>query len=148
MSPHLRISVHSPAPAAAVAVVDAGLDDHNIAAAPLGDVQSLHVIAEDARGAVVGGAIGRTWGTCCELLQLWVAPEVRATGVGSQLMEVFEQDARRRGCLLVYLDTFSFQAPAFYQARGYEEALRTEGYTGGVFKLTLHKHLRAKLGEA
>ena len=42
---------------------------------------------------------------------------------------------------LVYLDTFSFQAPSFYQARGYAEVLRTEGFTGGVIKLTMHKWL-------
>lgn len=56
-------------------------------------------------------------------------------------MDAFEQNARTRGCQLVYLDTFSFQAPNFYQARGYVEVLRTVGFTGGVIKLTMHKRL-------
>jgi hypothetical protein len=62
MSLQIQISVHIAAPAKAVAVVDAGLDSHNIASAPLVDVQLLHVIAQNRDGTVVGGAIGRTWG--------------------------------------------------------------------------------------
>ena len=60
-------------------------------------------------------------------------------------MDVFEQNAHSRGCRLVYLDTFSFQAPNFYQARGYVEMLRTEGFTGGVIKRTMHKRLDAEV---
>jgi GNAT superfamily N-acetyltransferase len=141
MSSHFTISIHSPGPDNAVTVVDAGLDAYNLAEATLNDVQSLHVIAQDAGGTVIGGAIGRTWGACCELQQLWVSAELRSTGIGTQLMDAFEQNARSRACRLVYLDTFSFQAPTFYQARGYEEVLRTVGFTGGVIKHTMHKRL-------
>lgn len=143
MPSHTQISVDSPAAAEAIAAVDAGLDEYNIASAPLGDVRTLHVIADGPNGTVVGGAIGRTWGHCCELQQLWVSPDLRSNGLGSQLMDAFEQEAKNRGCLMVYLDTFSFQAPAFYQGRGYREVLRTEGFTGGIAKLTMHKSLNA-----
>jgi GNAT superfamily N-acetyltransferase len=141
MSSHIQISVHLQAPAAAVAVVDAGLDDFNIASAPLDDVHSLHVIAHNPDGTVVGGAIGRTWGECCELQQLWVSAELRSAGMGTRLMDAFEQAARSRSCKLVYLETFSFQAPIFYQFRGYVKVLRTEGFTRGVTKFTMHKWL-------
>jgi GNAT superfamily N-acetyltransferase len=148
MSSHLRISVQSPASPAAIAIVDEGLDQYNIAGAPLTDVRPLHVIAEDWNGLVVGGAIGRTWGECCELQQLWVSPRERTNGIGSRLMDAFEKVAQDRGCLLVYLDTFSFQAPVFYGARGYTEVLRTTGFTGGVAKITMHKSLHAERAEA
>lgn len=139
-----RIHVHAPAPVAATAVVDAGIGDFNAAAAAtLADVQPLHVIASDERAAVLGGAIGRTWGACCELQQLWVHGESRGQGLGSALMDAFELHARQRGCRLVYLDTFSFQAPAFYRARGYQDVLVTAGFTGGVVKFTMHKTLQA-----
>jgi GNAT superfamily N-acetyltransferase len=143
-----RISVFSPAPPGAIATVDAGLDEYNVAGAPITDVRSLHVIAEDKDGIVVGGAIGRTWGQCCELQQLWVCAELRSNGIGSHLMDAFEQEAENRGCALVYLDTFSFQAPVFYQARGYREVLRTVGFTGGVAKITMHKSIHANRTEA
>lgn len=136
-----RITVHAPAAPEAVAIVDAGLDEHNMAGAPLHDVQPLHVIASRHDGKVIGGAIGRTWGKCCELQQLWVAPECRSQGEGTLLMEAFEREAKARGCDLVYLDTFSFQAPAFYAKAGYVEVVRTAGFTGGVVKFAMQKQL-------
>lgn len=57
-------------PAAPLLAVDAGLEAHNRAAAPLDDVQPLAAIASLPSGEVIGGAVGRTWGGCCELLQL------------------------------------------------------------------------------
>lgn len=138
---HVQISVHSSAPTAAVAVIDAGLDTFNTAGAPLHDVRPLHAIATDEAGGTVGGAIGRTWGQCCELQQLWVSDAARRHGVGTGLMKSFEAEARRRGCTLIYLDTFSFQAPDFYRSLGFKEVLRIAGFTGGVVKHTLHKSL-------
>jgi GNAT superfamily N-acetyltransferase len=143
-----QISVHSPAPAEAIATIDAGLDEYNIAGAPLDDVKPLHVIAKDPDSNVVGGAIGRTWGECCELHQLWVRGELRSSGVGTRLMEAFENHAHGRGCRLVYLETFSFQAPSFYQARGYKQVLRIVGFTAGVIKFTMQKKLDGSRAES
>lgn len=129
--------------AADLATVDAGLGTHNDAEPELQQVQPLHVLARNAAGAVLGGAVGRTWGGCCELQQLWVQPDQRGQGLATQLMQRFEQRAAARGCRLVYLDTFSFQAPAFYARRGYQVVLQTAGYTGGIVKFTMHKALAA-----
>ena len=138
----IDVSVDGSATASALATVDAGLDEHNAASASLEDVRPLHVIATDEHGKVCGGAIGRTWGQCCELLQLWVAAAHRSQKVGTRLMDAYEREAAARGCRLVYLDSFSFQAPEFYVQRGYVEALRTAGFPGGIAKITLHKRLR------
>ncbi|MCA0176819.1 MAG: GNAT family N-acetyltransferase [Proteobacteria bacterium] len=143
MSRQLRISVQSPASEAAIAAVDEGLSEYNVAVGPLSDVRPLHVIAADESGNVGGGAIGRTWGLCCELQQLWVADVQRGKGLGTELMRSFEAEAKRRGCQLVYLDTFTFQAPALYGALGYTEVLRTEGFANGVAKHTMQKKLDA-----
>lgn len=112
--------------------VDAGLDAHNHAAARLGDVRPLAALATDESGAVVGGAVGRTWGGCCELQQLWVAAEHRGDGVGSRLLRDFEARARTRGCHTFYLNTFSFQAPEFYQRHGYAVLAQIAGYPDGI----------------
>ena len=137
----LRITVHSPASAEALAIVDSGLHEFNKQTRAVHDVKKLHVIATDDDGKVTGGAIGRSWGKCCELLELWVAPERRGRNEGTELLQAFEQEAKRRGCELVYLDTFSFQAPVFYGKLGYVEVLRTEGYSDGVVKITMQKQL-------
>jgi GNAT superfamily N-acetyltransferase len=126
-------------PREAALAVDAGLDAHNQAAAPLDDVRPLASFARDAAGRVVGGAVGRTWGRCCELLQLWVAPERRRQGVASRLLQRFEARAAARGCDVFYLTTLSFQAPAFYLQRGYASIAEIRGYPDGIAKYLMQK---------
>ncbi|MCW5664644.1 MAG: GNAT family N-acetyltransferase [Piscinibacter sp.] len=119
--------------------VDAGLDQHNFAVAPLTEVRQLAAFATGATGQVAGGAVGRTWGKCCELLQLWVASEHRSQGVGSHLMLEFEARARTRGCSIFYLTTLSFQAPEFYRKHGYNVLAEITGYPKGIVKYLMHK---------
>jgi GNAT superfamily N-acetyltransferase len=126
-------------PEASLLAVDAGLESHNQSAAPLGDVRPLASFATDEGGNIVGGAVGRTWGACCELLQLWVAPERRGSGVGSRLLRDFEQHARGRGCTVFYLTTLSFQAPDFYGRHGYAVLARIDGYPDAITKYLMQK---------
>jgi len=135
------LSVHEAAAAADLARIDDGLEAHNRREAALADVRGLDVVARTSAGVVIGGAIGRTWGGCCELLQLWVDAPVRGRGLGDRLMAAFEAEAAGRGCSLVYLSTFSFQAPGFYAKRGYAVVLETAGFTGGVVKFMMQKTL-------
>lgn len=137
----LQLSTHDTWPCDAAALVDAGLDAHNSTARPLQDVRALACIARAADGSVRGGALGRTWGQCCELQQLWVDEALRHQGQGRRLMQAFEQAAVARGCRTFYLYTFSFQALDFYRSMGYDVALTITGYTEGVEKYTMLKHL-------
>lgn len=50
--------------------------------------------------------------------------------------------AAQRGCRTVYMDTFSFQAPAFYHGRGYAVAAELRGFPDGIVKFLLVKPLR------
>lgn len=118
----------------AAAIVDAGLGKSNEAAAPLHEVRPLSCFARLASGQVVGGAVGRTWGKCCELQQLWVDPQFRRQGIAMRLVRQFESRAEGRGCETFYLETFSFQAPALYRSLGYEPAAELRGFPGGVVK--------------
>jgi len=137
----IRYAVEAQAARADLDAVDAGLDAFNDAEPELRRVQPLAVLARDAQGRVLGGALGRSWGECAELQQLWVHDEGRRRGVGRRLMALFEAEAAGRGCRLVYLDTFSFHAPDFYRKLGYQEVLQTAGFTGGIVKFTFHKTL-------
>ncbi len=119
--------------------VDTGLEQHNYAVAPLKEVRELAAFATDEAGNVVGGAVGRTWGQCCELLQLWVAPELRSRGVGSRLLQEFEVHARTRGCSIFYLTTLSYQAPEFYRRHRYAVLAQIAGYPNGIVKFLMHK---------
>ena len=124
-----------------VQAVDAGLGAHNDTVQELAQVRTLNVIAREADGTVCGGAVGRTWGECCELQQLWVSAPLRGRGMGSELVQRFEAEARNRGCRLVYLTTFSFQAPDFYQRCGYHVVRETRGYPAGIVRHDLEKRL-------
>ena len=126
-------------PKAVLDAVDEGLERHNQAAAPLHDVRPLACVARDEAGRVIGGAVGRTWGSCCELLQLWVDPGSRKQGIASRLLERFERRAAGRGCRIYYLTTLSFQAPAFYRKRGYAAIAEISGYPDGISKYLMHK---------
>jgi len=137
--PPLAFTTTDTPPEDRLLAVDAGLERHNHAAAPLADVRPLAAFATDDSGTVVGGAVGRTWGNCCELLQLWVAPEHRSRGVGSRLLLDFEARARARGCSVFYLTTLSFQAPEFYRRHGYDVLARIAGYPEGIVKFLMHR---------
>lgn len=127
----LTFTLHDELPPEA-AIVSTGLGNANAAAAPLHDVRALACIARDARGGVIGGAIGRTWGACCELQQLWVDPAHRRRGIASRIVRAFERHAEARGVRTFYLETFSFQAPELYRALGYRVKLELRGFAPGI----------------
>lgn len=137
----LQIQINAPANPDEIAVVDTGLQNFNNAASTIIDVKPLHIIATGKDAKVNGGAIGRTWGGCCELQQFWVDAGYRGKGAGTLIMDSFEKEAVDRGCKLVYLDTFTFQAPLFYEKRGYTEVLRITGFSGGEEKICMQKNI-------
>jgi GNAT superfamily N-acetyltransferase len=99
----------------------------------------LSCFARDAAGQVVGGAIGRRWGGCCELQQLWVAPSSRRQGIGAGLVRAFEAHGRSHGCSYFYLETLSFQAPWLYQSLGYRVAHEHAVFPHGIVKYLMVK---------
>ncbi|HVE49417.1 MAG TPA: GNAT family N-acetyltransferase, partial [Casimicrobiaceae bacterium] len=114
----------------------------NDAAAPLHEVRAMSCFARLASGQVVGGALGRRWGSCCEIQQVWVDSAFRRNGVGSKLVRAFEAEARSHGCVSFYLETFSFQAPHFYRALGYEVAYEHNIYPHGIVRYLMVKHAK------
>ncbi len=137
----IAITLHDEVPAAEGRLVDSGLGDANEAAAPLHEVRALSAFARLASGAVIGGAVGRTWGECCELQQLWVDPAQRRQGIGARLVREFEQHALARGCRTFYLETFSFQAPSLYRSLGYEVTHELHGFAPGIVKYLMVRRL-------
>ena len=79
----------------------------------------VNVVARDAADVVVGGLLGEVNLGWLFVSALWVHPERRHSGVGSELMRAAEEEARRRRCVGIYLDTYSFQARPFYEGLGF-----------------------------
>ncbi len=140
-TPSISVTGYDSYPAEECALVDQGLGAFNDAAAPLHEVQAIACFARDSSGKVVGGAVGRRWGTCCELQQLWVQPEQRRQGVGSALVRAFEAHASSHGCTSFYLETFSFQAPSLYMGLGYAVEYQRTVYPHGIVKYHMGKQM-------
>ncbi|MEU3375127.1 GNAT family N-acetyltransferase [Streptomyces sp. NPDC006711] len=96
-------------------------------------------LTEDA--LMAGGLVGRTWAGWLHVDLLWVDPGVRAAGLGTQLLSRAEELARERGCAYARVETWDFQAPGFYQARGYDIVATIPNYPPGVTEYTLTKPL-------
>ena len=70
-----------------------------------------------------------------------VTEALRGCWYGHQLLEAIEQEARQRGAMHAYLDTFSFQAPEFYEKHGYEVFGVLHDFPPGQERIYLTKKL-------
>jgi GNAT superfamily N-acetyltransferase len=119
----------------------APLVQYNDSQAGPGQHRPLVVTLRDAAGQVVGGLWGAT-GYGWLFTQLLVVPEsARGKGVGTRLMHMAEQEAIGRGCQNAWLDTFEFQAKAFYERLGYVCFGELADYPSGFSRYFLRKTL-------
>ncbi|HXH80164.1 GNAT family N-acetyltransferase [Nocardioides sp.] len=112
--------------------LDQQLSDHlsefNRAATPgIAPATELTVRARDAAGDLVGGVSGWTWGDAGGMGLVWVREDHRGAGVGRRLLAAFEAEAASRGCTHVFVTSFTFQAPSFYERHGYRQIFRWVG---------------------
>ena len=117
------------------------IHEFNFATTGYRDGRSLSCFLRDDDGALVAGIDGFTWGGYARVDYLWVTEQLRGQGLGSRLLDAAEEEARRRGCGTIVLDTHSFQAPHLYRARGYAEIGTTidtpRDYTQTLFQKPL-----------
>jgi GNAT superfamily N-acetyltransferase len=92
-------------------------------------------------GASIGGLTARIGYSRMFVELLFVPEHLRGTGIGRQLMERAEDVAREHGCTGIWLDTFTFQAPGFYQKLGYSVFGEIRDYPPGFSRFFLHKPL-------
>ena len=102
------------------AVIEGGLDHFNDEITGYGDRQPLAVVVRDPEtGRVLGGAIGRS-SLGLLFLDLFHLPNaLRGQGLGTEILQRFEDEGRQRRCRSAVLYTISFQAPGFYERNGW-----------------------------
>lgn len=103
------------------------LDDFNASAVPGPAAVELTVRCTDEADDLLGGISGWTWREAAGIGMTWIRSDQRAKGLGQQLLQEFEREARDRGVRRVFVTSFTFQAPAFYERQGYEEIFRWGG---------------------
>ena len=94
--------------------------------------EPLNLYVEDEHGEIMAGLVAETFGNWLEIEYLFVKEELRGQGIGSQLLQQAESEAKKRNCRFAFVNTYQFQAPAFYQKHGYQEVfiLKDYPYTG------------------
>lgn len=94
--------------------------------------EPLNLYIEDENGQLMAGLVAEIFGNWLEIEYLFVKEDLRGQGIGTQLLQQAESEAKKRNCRYVFVNTYQFQAPAFYQKYGYKEVftLKDYPYTG------------------
>ena len=94
--------------------------------------EPLNLYVEDEHGQLLAGLVAETFGNWLEIEYLFVKEDLRGQGIGSQLLQQAESEAKKRNCRFAFVNTYQFQAPAFYHKQGYKEvfSLKDYPYTG------------------
>ncbi|MFC5467419.1 GNAT family N-acetyltransferase [Cohnella suwonensis] len=101
--------------------------------------EPINLILKDQEDQIFGGVLGRFYRFALYIHVLWVSDQLRGQGYGSRLLEEIESISRSKGCRLIHLDTWNFQAPEFYKKHGYEIFGILEGFPEGFKRYYLRK---------
>lgn len=119
-----------------------GLHRFNASETGDGDCSRLTVFLRDEAGNVVGGLLGETYWGWLYVEFMWIEEAHRRLGYGDRLLATAEREAVKRGCVEAHLDTFSFQAFAFYERRGYKAFGVLEDFPPGHSRIFMRKVLK------
>lgn len=132
--------VEHPSEAERRSVLD-GLLAFNARYIPDENYTPVALLIESAAGEAQGGLVGAIYWNAFFVDLLWVAEDLRGSGVGRALMLQAEAYARSRRCAIMHLDTMSFQARGFYEKLGFSVFGTMTGYPHGIERYYLVKHL-------
>ncbi len=99
------------------------------------------VLLHPESDAIVGGLWGESDYDWLYITMLVVPDKFRKRGIGSALMKKAEELAVNRGCVGIRVDTFSFQAPGFYEKLGYQRFGKLANHPKGYERIYYFKAL-------
>ncbi|WP_260928058.1 GNAT family N-acetyltransferase [Novosphingobium sp. 9] len=121
----------------------APLRSYNLAHGGDPRLRPVAILLTDEHGNHVGGL----WGKCSYdwlFVELLAVPEaLRGGGYGSKLIVEAERIAREHGCIGLWLDTYEFQARAFYEKLGFDVFGTLEDHPVGQRRYFLRKRFTA-----
>jgi GNAT superfamily N-acetyltransferase len=118
-SSNLTLSIDDDPSPQDVDFVENSLRQYNLLHAPADNYRPLQIFLRSEENTLLGGLLGETYWGWLHISILWIDESVRKQGYGRQMIQKAEQEAVRRGCHAVHLDTMSFQALPFYAGLGY-----------------------------
>jgi GNAT superfamily N-acetyltransferase len=127
----LTYNVTSASTHSARKIILKGLIEYNRQKAGPAKWHTVAVVINDSRGRVLGGLSGWTGWDWMHIELFWLPEELRHQGHGRKLMQLAEAEARKRGCIGIYLNTASFQAPDFYPRLGFKALAAIDDFPPG-----------------
>ncbi|MDR6102914.1 GNAT superfamily N-acetyltransferase [Agrobacterium larrymoorei] len=115
-----QIELSDGADDSAKAAILAGLKDYNLHCFGPADWKDLVIALKDENGQVIGGLAGHTARGWLYTALLFIPEALRGQGLGPKLLQMAEDEARKRGCTGAHIDTMSADALTLYQRCGYE----------------------------
>jgi len=103
--------------------------------------QVAWLVRDEQSDEIVGGLYGRVSFGWLYIELLFVPEQARGQGTGSALMQRAEALAREKNCVGICLDTFDFQAPAFYEKLGFTTYGHIDDYPPGHRRFFFQKRL-------
>lgn len=98
--------------------------EYNLSKVPIIQESSfiwINRVIVDTYGDIIAGINSKMYcWNCLYIDVLWVKEEYRKEGLGSKILNEIEKVAKDKGCYLIHLDTFDFQAKDFYIKHGYD----------------------------
>ena len=136
------ISLEDNPPSQDVMYVQNCLREFNLLHAPADNYQPLQLFLRTEEQTILGGLLGETYWGWLHISYLWIDESLRKQGFGKQMLQIAEQEAVRRGCRSVHLDTMSFQALPFYERLGYSVFGTLNDLPAGHKRIFLMKTLK------
>jgi GNAT superfamily N-acetyltransferase len=112
---------------------------YNDANIPDDRFERIAIMLRDEAGEAVGGLWAKLYYDWIFVELLFVPESLRGQDLGSKLLAQVEEIAKEKACTGVWLDTFSFQAPGFYEKQGYERFGVLENYPKGLERIFFRK---------
>lgn len=104
-------------------------------------VQPVRLDVRDLDGRLMAGIRAYVFLYWLQIDVLWVAEEHRGNGLGARLLGMAEAQGKALGARNAKLETFEWQARAFYIKQGYAEYARIDDYIQGQYLALMRKPL-------
>lgn len=114
---------------------------YNNEKAGLSNYEPLAIMLRADNGNSRGGLWGKIYYNWLFVELLFVPEQLRGEDFGAKLLTKAEEIARQKGCIGVWLDTHSFQAPDFYRKLEYQPFGCLNDYPKGSDRIFFRKIL-------
>lgn len=118
--------------------------EHNRDHAQPTSFEPVAILLKDDDGMTIGGLWAKCYYDWMFVEYLAVPRSLRGQNIGARIMAAAEARAAALGCVGLWLDTFAFQAPGFYEKLGFTIFGRLPNHPVGGERLFFMKRLSAE----